>query len=102
MRGHHERYDGQGYSDDLVGREIPFEARILALADAFEAMTAERPYRPALTLAEALEEVEKSAGRQFDPEMVPVFCGELRSDASFLPAQDSPFRSGMPAYRSVG
>lgn len=67
---HHERYDGKGYPLGLKGENIPLEARILAVADAYDAMTAERPYRPAKTSVEALEEMSKLAGSQFDPRLV--------------------------------
>jgi HD-GYP domain-containing protein (c-di-GMP phosphodiesterase class II) len=64
---HHERWDGDGYPAGLSGRRIPVEARILAIADAFDAMISPRPYRRALTHEHALAEVEDGAGTQFDP-----------------------------------
>ena len=67
---HHERWDGLGYPDGLVGEEIPEGARILALADAWDAMTSWRPYRPARDFAAAIAECWRCAGRQFDPEIV--------------------------------
>lgn len=70
---HHERYDGTGYPDGLKGDEIPLEARILAVADAFAAMTSERPYADTLTHEEALKEIEKGAGKQFDPNLAEAF-----------------------------
>ena len=70
---HHERWDGGGYPTGRAGREIPVEARILALADAFDAMISTRPYRPALPLEYALGEVERGAGTQFDPDLAGVF-----------------------------
>jgi putative nucleotidyltransferase with HDIG domain len=70
---HHERWDGTGYPSGRAGEEIPVEARVLAVADAFDAMTSDRPYRRALTHEEALEEVERCAGTQFDPEIARVF-----------------------------
>jgi len=70
IRYHHERYDGHGYPNGLGGREIPLVARILAVADAFAAMTADRPYREALSEEEALGEIESNAGTQFDPKVV--------------------------------
>lgn len=73
IRYHHERYDGRGYPDGLSGREIPLVARILAVADAFVAMTADRPYREALSEEEALGEIESNAGTQFDPKVVEAF-----------------------------
>jgi HD-GYP domain-containing protein (c-di-GMP phosphodiesterase class II) len=70
---HHERWDGEGYPAGLSGRRIPIEARILAIADAFDAMISPRPYRRALTHEHALGEVEDGAGSQFDPVAAEVF-----------------------------
>jgi HD-GYP domain-containing protein (c-di-GMP phosphodiesterase class II) len=70
---HHERWDGGGYPYGLGGDAIPLEARILAVADAYDAMTSQRPYRAARTRAEALAEVERCAGSQFDPQIARVF-----------------------------
>jgi HD-GYP domain-containing protein (c-di-GMP phosphodiesterase class II) len=76
VRGHHERYDGDGYPDGLRGARIPWLARILAVADCFDAMTARRPYRPALDPAAALDALRAAAGTQLDPEVVAVFVRE--------------------------
>jgi HD-GYP domain-containing protein (c-di-GMP phosphodiesterase class II) len=73
IRHHHEWYNGSGYPDRLMGDEIPHLARILHVADAFEAMTADRPYRKALSQEQALAELRKFAGVQFDPEVVDAF-----------------------------
>jgi putative nucleotidyltransferase with HDIG domain len=70
---HHERWDGGGYPHGLSGEEIPLEARILAVADAYDAMISERPYRPALSRAEAMAEVERCSGSQFDPQVASAF-----------------------------
>src|SRR5689334_13280520 len=70
---HHERWDGEGYPARLSGRRIPIEARILAIADAFDAMISPRPYRRALTHDHALSEVEREAGAQFDPVAAELF-----------------------------
>ena len=70
---HHERWDGDGYPAGLSGRRIPVEARILAIADAFDAMISPRPYRHALTHEHALAEVEDGAGTQFDPGAAELF-----------------------------
>lgn len=70
---HHERWDGRGYPKRLAGHEIPEEARIVGLADAYEAMTAGRPYRKAKTPEEALREVQELSGHQFDPRLVEAF-----------------------------
>lgn len=72
---HHERFDGTGYPDGLRGEEIPLGARIISVADAFESMTSDRPYRKALPLEEAISELRYGSGRQFDPRIVEVFMG---------------------------
>jgi HD-GYP domain-containing protein (c-di-GMP phosphodiesterase class II) len=82
---HHERWDGTGYPTGRAGEEIPLEARVLAVADAFDAMTSDRPYRPALSRDEALAEVERCSGSQFDPAIVQVFL-ELTAEADELTA----------------
>jgi hypothetical protein len=73
VRHHHERWDGRGYPDGLVARSIPLGGRIIAVADAFNAMTTDRIYRSALPLDRAWEELRANAGTQFDPEIVAVF-----------------------------
>jgi diguanylate cyclase (GGDEF)-like protein len=78
---HHERYDGTGYPEGLKGEDIPLEARILAVPDCLADMTSERPYRPALNWEEAMEEISRNAGTQFDPSVVQVFVGLMRSGA---------------------
>ncbi|MDQ3994807.1 MAG: HD domain-containing protein [Actinomycetota bacterium] len=75
---HHERYDGDGYPAGLKGEEIPIEARVIAVADAFSAMTADRPYRGRMSLGEACEELGRCAGTQFDPVVVRLFVDEVR------------------------
>jgi HD-GYP domain-containing protein (c-di-GMP phosphodiesterase class II) len=70
---HHERYDGRGYPERLSGARIPLPGRIIAVADAFDAMTSDRPYRRALTVRRAMAELRRHAGRQFDPAVVSVF-----------------------------
>ncbi len=75
---HHERYDGDGYPAGLSGEQIPMEARVVSVADSFSAMTADRPYRGRMSLAEACVELERCAGTQFDPEIVRVFVEEVR------------------------
>ncbi|MFC1911119.1 diguanylate cyclase [Chloroflexota bacterium] len=76
---HHERWDGSGYPEGLRGEQISLEARILAIADAFEAMSAARPYRRALGGEKVLKELRRGAGSQFDPELVEVFIGIIET-----------------------
>jgi HD-GYP domain-containing protein (c-di-GMP phosphodiesterase class II) len=73
VRHHHERFDGAGYPDGLRREEIPLAARIFAVADSFDAMTSDRPYRDALAIDQAIDEVRIGAGTQFDPEVVKEF-----------------------------
>lgn len=70
---HQERYDGTGYPRGLKGEEIPLGSRLFSVADTLDAITSNRPYRPAQTLSAAIEEIQKWSGRQFDPEVVKVF-----------------------------
>ncbi len=72
IRNHHENYDGSGYPDGLAGETIPIGARIIMVADTLDAMTTDRPYRKALSLHRALDELAKHAGRQFDPKLVAI------------------------------
>ena len=87
---HHERWDGNGYPTGKAGEEIPLEARVLAIADAFDAMTSDRPYRRALTRGEALAEVERCAGTQFDPQIAEIFL-EIFAERA---ASDLPVAAG--------
>ena len=70
---HHERYDGTGYPDQLKGEDIPLDARILAVADALDAMTSPRPYRAAYSLEEVLDYIARTAGSHFDPNVANAF-----------------------------
>lgn len=83
-RYHHERYDGKGYPDGLKGEEIPLIARIIGLADAFDAMTSNRVYRPSLTKEVVLEQIEKGRGTQFDPKCVDVFMDYAKNADVYL------------------
>ncbi|MBC7386488.1 MAG: HD-GYP domain-containing protein [Cryobacterium sp.] len=74
VRHHHERLDGKGYPDRLAGDEIPVTARVILIADTFDAMTTTRPYRRGLTNEVAYKELRQFAGRQFDEQLVKVFC----------------------------
>lgn len=77
IRHHHERYDGKGYPMGLKGEDIPFLSRIITLADAFDAMTSDRPYRKALPYSVALQEIKRCRGTQFDPGIVDVFIRKV-------------------------
>jgi ribonuclease P protein subunit RPR2 len=74
VRSHHERWDGTGYPDGLAGEAIPLAARVFAVADTFDALTTDRPYRPASPIAEARELIEAGSGTQFDPAVVGAFA----------------------------
>jgi HD-GYP domain-containing protein (c-di-GMP phosphodiesterase class II) len=79
VRARHERWDGRGYPDRLAGEAIPLGSRIVAVCDAYGAMTSERPYRPALSHEDACRELHASAGSQFDPTVVQACLDELRA-----------------------
>ncbi len=85
VRHHHERFDGTGYPDGLRAEEIPLEARVFSVADCFDAMTSDRPYRGAMEIERALVEIEGGAGSQFDPAVVRVFVQMVREDPPVLP-----------------
>jgi len=73
VRSHHERWDGKGYPDRLTADTIPLHARILALADVFDALTTDRPYRPAFSREEAMAMMAANSGKMFDPELFSRF-----------------------------
>ena len=79
IESHHEWYDGRGYPHNLKGEEIPLGARILAVADAYDALTSPRPYRGALGEKEALQIIQDGAGSQWDPEVVDAFFKVMRN-----------------------
>jgi HD-GYP domain-containing protein (c-di-GMP phosphodiesterase class II) len=79
IQHHHEHFNGQGYPAGLSGDKIPFEARILSIADSFDAMTSPRPYRSQLSLQEAMRELKRCSGTQFDPALVDVFCSVVQA-----------------------
>ncbi|MCK5534411.1 response regulator [bacterium] len=82
IRHHHERYDGNGYPDKLQGPEIPLFARIIAVADTFDALTSERPYRGKLSEEMAVKEIERCSGSQFDPDIVKAFLSGYKKNNS--------------------
>ena len=82
IRGHHERWDGHGYPDGLSGESIPLAARILCVADVFDALTTHRPYRRAFETPDALRLMEADAGRQFDPAILARFLRIMSGGAA--------------------
>jgi hypothetical protein len=94
IRHHHEMWDGTGYPDKLRGLEIPLEARIVSLADAFDAMTSTRPYRVGLPIAFAMEEMRRMRGRQFCPNAVDAFVRVLQTSGVGDPATQESAAAG--------
>jgi diguanylate cyclase (GGDEF)-like protein len=94
---HHERFDGTGYPGRLRGEAIPLEARIIAVADTFSAITSERPYSPARPVADACVELERCAGGQFDPQVVSLFVEEVRR----RPPEESADEPATPAEPEI-
>ena len=82
VANHHERWDGKGYPQGLVGEQIPFLGRIMAIADAYSAMTLDRPYRAALNTDAALAEIERGMGTQFDPTLAQLFIDTIRANST--------------------
>jgi len=83
VRHHHERYDGTGYPDQLKKENIPLEARIISVVDAFDAMRSNRPYRDKIDILPVLDELERCSGSQFDPQVVKVFLSLVENEAMF-------------------
>lgn len=88
VRCHHTRYDG-GKAPELAGKDIPIGARILTIADSFDAMVSDRPYRRGMPIEQALAELQRCAGAQFDPELVETFVGLIRSGTTLQPREES-------------
>jgi len=91
VRGHHERWDGTGYPDRLKGEQIPLPARVVGVADAFDAMTSDRPYRRGMSAATAYAELQAESGKQFDPRCVDAFI-RARARIEALLDQENVFR----------
>ena len=103
IRHHHERYDGNGYPDGLAGEDIPLESRIILAADAFEAMTSDRPYRKAPGRDFAIAELRRHAGTQFDARVVDALCRALESPDNVPAAAPAVSRSriALPAVTAA-
>jgi two-component system, cell cycle response regulator len=86
IRSSHERFDGHGYPDGLAGEKIPLGSRIIAVCDTFDAMSSDRSYRPRVGVDEALQELKRNAGSQFDAAVVDAFCTEVRRDLATIGA----------------
>jgi diguanylate cyclase (GGDEF)-like protein len=82
IRSHHERFDGKGYPDGLAGKDIPLIARIIAVADTFDALTTDRPHRRAVSTTRALEILQQCSGSQLDPEIVEAFCQAIQASSN--------------------
>lgn len=80
---HHERIDGMGYPHRISDNSIPLGAKILSVADSYDAMTSDRPYRKALTQAQAVDELKRCSGTQFDPKVVQSFIEVLKRDYDY-------------------
>jgi HD-GYP domain-containing protein (c-di-GMP phosphodiesterase class II) len=103
VRSHHERWDGRGYPDGLAGDAIPLLSRVVAVADAFDAMISDRPYRKGLPLSKAFAEMAAQAGAQFDPRCVQAFL-ELRTHIAELLRQrqsQMPTRDELPTVHKA-
>ncbi|MGO9321609.1 MAG: HD domain-containing phosphohydrolase [Solirubrobacteraceae bacterium] len=101
VRASHERWDGNGYPDGLAGQEIPLGARIITICDSFRAMLDKRVYKSAMTLQDALWELRRCAGTQFDPHLVEVFCGLVSERAGGARPTAAPARA-EPRARAGG
>ena len=80
IRSHHERQDGKGYPDALSRDQIPLLVAIVTVADSYDAMTANRPYRKAMSRAQAIEQLQKGRGTQFHPDVIDVFLDIIKND----------------------
>jgi HD-GYP domain-containing protein (c-di-GMP phosphodiesterase class II) len=101
VRSHHEHHDGSGYPDGLAGEEIPFGARIIAVCDAFGAMTKKRAYHDAISVAYALAELRRCSGTHFDPQVVCAFC-ELIAQPESRPEGAAKPGDGVPVVAREG
>lgn len=97
VRNHHERWDGSGYPDKMVAEGIPLAARIVAIADAYDAMATDRPYKAALPLEECEAILRKTAGKMYDPELIEVFVGRKLGTLYREEYDDLPYDDGQAA-----
>jgi diguanylate cyclase (GGDEF)-like protein len=101
VRASHERWDGHGYPDGLAGEEIPLGARIITICDSFRAMLDERSYKPAMSIHDALWELRRCAGTQFDPQLVEVFCRIVSERAGDARPTGAPAPAAPPVPAAV-
>lgn len=101
-RYHHERYDGEGYTCHLKGKEIPLYARIICVADSFDAMTSVRCYRPKLPIETVIEELKKCSGTQFDPDIVPYMIKMIEDGAAPVEIEEDSLYSQLAVKRKKG
>jgi putative nucleotidyltransferase with HDIG domain len=102
IRHHHERWDGTGYPDTLGGETIPMQVRILSVADVFDALTSDRPYRQAMSVAEATELITHESGRQFDPAVVKAFRARTDGLVAILKQQRAQQPNNVPPPLAEG
>ena len=96
---HHEAYDGRGYPDGLIGKDIPIGARMLTVCDVFDALSSERSYKPTMTQQDACEVIASAAGTHFDPEIVSAFLAMLDANSDFcLPPRVCPLPIRIAPY----
>ena len=100
VRNHHERWDGSGYPDKMVSSDIPLVARIVAIADAYDAMSTDRPYKKALPLEECEAILTKTAGKMYDPELIEVFVSRKLGALYREDYEDQPYDDGHEASSS--
>ena len=99
---HHEKWDGSGYPNGVAGEDIPLISRILAIVDAYDAMTSDRAYRKAMSSEEALAEIRRCAGTQFDPNLVEVFLEMMEEMARSEEDEMKWLAEGMQWYERLG
>jgi HD-GYP domain-containing protein (c-di-GMP phosphodiesterase class II) len=90
VKHHHERWDGKGYPAGLKGEEIPLGSRIISIVDAFDSMTADRPYRRGMSVEEAVERLKAGIGSQFDPVICAAFIQTLIDQGTYVPSEPVP------------